>query len=375
MWAPSFLAPHRVDGANGMMRSTPEWPSTPVSIPRTGVRPRCDGGRMRSTCSLYVDAGYLLAAAATRVAGTSLRSSIHVDYRALIESLIGEAEQRSGLPVLRVHWYDSARKGVPDAQQERIGELKRVKLRLGRFGREGEQKGVDLRIGLDLVTHARNGAADVFFLVSGDDDLTEAVEEAQGHGVEVIVLAVPDASDKPHGVSRHLLRGADDLDLLAGGIVDGAVMRVEVPPTPEPVVLPAAVQASAPKGAAPVEAAARVTPMDVAAMARRAPAAPTSVAVYRSATGQPSQVTPGYEVPGDYDEQIDVVVAKVVSAFRQSATDEEMAALLRGKPSIPRELDRALLVDVSDAIDVYDLPDPIRHRLRDRFWEHCERMG
>jgi hypothetical protein len=52
-----------------------------------------------------------------------------------------------------------------------------------------------------------------------------------------------------------------------------------------------------------------------------------------------------------------------------------MAGLLRGKPSIPRELDRALLVDVSDAIDVYDLPDPIRHRIRDRLWEHCERLG
>jgi uncharacterized LabA/DUF88 family protein len=220
---------------------------------------------MRSTCSLYFDAGYLLAAAATRVAGTSLRSSIHVDYRTMIESLIGEAEQRSGLPVLRVHWYDSARKGVPDAQQERIGELKRVKLRLGRFGREGEQKGVDLRIGLDLVTHARNGAADVFFLLSGDDDLTEAVEEAQGHGVEVIVLAVPDASDKPHGVSRHLLRGADDLDLLAGSIIDRAVMRVEVPPAPELAVEPPA-QASEPRDAVPGEGAAvRVTPIDVAA--------------------------------------------------------------------------------------------------------------
>ena len=125
---------------------------------------------MRSTCSLYVDAGYLLAAAATRVAVTALRSSIHVEYRALIESLIAEAEQRSGLPLLRVHWYDSARDAVPDPQQVRIGELRKVKLRLGRFGREGEQKGVDLRIGLDLVTHARNGAVDVFFLVSGDDD-------------------------------------------------------------------------------------------------------------------------------------------------------------------------------------------------------------
>ncbi len=92
-----------------------------------------------------------------------------------------------------MHWYDSARNGVPDPQQERIGELSKVKLRLGRFGVNGEQKGVDLRIGLDLVAHARNGASDVFFLVSGDDDLTEAVDEAQVNGVQVVVFAVPSA--------------------------------------------------------------------------------------------------------------------------------------------------------------------------------------
>ncbi len=81
--------------------------------------------------------------------------------------------------VLRVHWYDSARNGVPDARQERIGELSKVKLRLGRFGVNGEQKGVDLRIGLDLVAYE-------FFLVSSSNDL----DEAQVHGVQVVVRAV-----------------------------------------------------------------------------------------------------------------------------------------------------------------------------------------
>ena len=152
---------------------------------------------MRSNSSVYVDAGYLLSSAATRVTGTSLRSGIHVDYSTMVSGLIQQAEAAASLRVLRVHWYDSAKDGVPDAQQQRIGELPRVKLRLGRFGVDGQQKGVDLRIGLDLTAHARNGAADVFFLVSGDDDLTEAVEEAQVHGIQVIVLAVPNAAEQP----------------------------------------------------------------------------------------------------------------------------------------------------------------------------------
>jgi uncharacterized LabA/DUF88 family protein len=178
---------------------------------------------VRSHCALYVDAGYLLAAAATRLTGTSLRAGIEADHEQLIDALIAHATHRSGLPLLRVHWYDSARNGVPNPTQEKIGLLPRVKLRLGRVGFDGEQKGVDLRIGLDLVAHARNAAVDVIFLVSGDDDLTEAVEEAQAHGVQVTILAIPNIQGHPHGVSRHLQAAADGLDLLAAEPLDAAV--------------------------------------------------------------------------------------------------------------------------------------------------------
>lgn len=344
---------------------------------------------MRSRCSVYVDAGYLLASAATRVAGTSLRKSIHVQFATLVEALVREAEQRSGIPVLRVHWYDSARNGVPDFQQERIGELAKVKLRLGRFGREGEQKGVDLRIGLDLVAHARNGAAETFFLVSGDDDLTEAVEEAQAHGVQVIVLAVPNLDDHPHGISRHLVRASDGLEVLPGRVIDDCVLKAEVPPvesvspTPspphtQPTVTPAATATSGvtpavtpavmpavvpPGGVRPVP-----SPREVAAKARPL-TEPTSVLAYRATTGAASHVSPGYERVEDHYEQIDEVVAKVVSAFRKSATPEVMDDLEHGRPSIPRDLDRALLFDASEALGIFDLSESVRHRLRTRFWE------
>lgn len=145
---------------------------------------------MRPRCSLYADVGYLLSSAAVRVTGTSLRSGIHVEHEPLIDTLVAQAEAISDLSLLRVHWYDSAKDGVPELRQQLIGELPKVKLRLGRFGVDGHQKGVDLRIGLDLVIHARSGVASAFVLVSGDDNLTEAVEEAQVHGVQVIL---------PHG--------------------------------------------------------------------------------------------------------------------------------------------------------------------------------
>ncbi|HET8987820.1 MAG TPA: NYN domain-containing protein, partial [Humibacillus sp.] len=180
---------------------------------------------MRSHCALYVDVGYLLAASATRVTGTSLRCGVVVSYPDLVARLIAAAEEASGMPLLRVHWYDSGRRsgGAPDGAQEAIGMLPRVKLRLGRISPQGEQKGVDLRIGLDLAAHGRNRVVDVIYLVSGDDDLCEAVEEAQNHGVQVVLMAVPDRAGKPHAVSKHLIREADDLIVLDGSVVDDTV--------------------------------------------------------------------------------------------------------------------------------------------------------
>lgn len=324
---------------------------------------------MRSNCALYVDAGYLLASAATRVTGTSLRNGIHVEFQALVKALVDHAENASGLPMLRVHWYDSAQDGVPNAQQERIGELPKVKLRLGRFGVDGQQKGVDLRIGLDLVAHARNGAADVFFLVSGDDDLTEAVEEAQVHGVQVVVLAAPNAEDRPHAVSRHLLRAADELATLSAATIDGTVMRVEKP-SPAPATSPSVSVSPAPA------AQSQPSPRDLAALARRqdAGAAPAVVA-YSGSTEGGSYVTPGYDSPDEYEAEIDAVITKVIASFRQSASPLDVTNLTAGRPSIPREIDKALLVDLCEALGIYDLSDPVRFRLRDRFWEKLDEAG
>lgn len=326
---------------------------------------------MRSTCSLYIDAGYLLAAAATRVTGTSLRAGINVKYAQIIEALVAQAEKRSGLPVLRVHWYDSARNGVPDTQQERIGELPKVKLRLGRFGVDGEQKGVDLRIGLDLVAHARNTTSDVFFLVSGDDDLTEAVEEAQVHGVQVIVLAVPTTDGRPHGMSRHLMRAADELDQIAPVSIDEAVLKVEVPQSPAPT------RTNAAEPTEPSTTRRSPSPLDVASMRRGAPfppaAASASVLAYSGATGQASRILPEYEEEEVDEAVIAEVVNRVLASVRKSASREELAALERARPSIPREIDKALLVDASDVLGIYDLSEPVRYRLRSQFWETFER--
>lgn len=69
-------------------------------------------------------------------------------------SLAAHVQQLSGLPVLRIHWYDSGENGRTDEAQQGSALLPKVKLRLRRIGFEGQQKGVDVGIGLDLVAHA-----------------------------------------------------------------------------------------------------------------------------------------------------------------------------------------------------------------------------
>lgn len=337
---------------------------------------------MQSYCALYVDAGYLLSSAATRVTGTSLRAGIHVDFSALLDSLKVRAQNISSLPVLRVYWYDSARDGVPDAQQGRIGELDRVKLRLGRFGMDGQQKGVDLRIGLDLVNHARRRTADVFILISGDDDLSEAVEEAQAHGVQVVVLAVPSQDERPHGVSRHLIRAADAVITVDGQAIDSCVLKVEAPaPTTE-----ASSVMKAPENSdrnlsetedheAPPNGDARPlapTPNDLQIRPRHvAPTPARSVLAYSST----SHASRGFSLSGGFavsefdDEQIRSVAARVLEAFKSTASAEDRSELRNSRPSIPPDIDRALLMDLSSALGLYDVPEPVRSRGRQCFWE------
>ncbi|MER7683123.1 CDP-alcohol phosphatidyltransferase family protein, partial [Streptomyces sp. NPDC096934] len=74
---------------------------------------------------------------------------------------------------------------------------------------------------------------------------------------------------------------------------------------------------------------------------------------------------------GSYDEHgplIDDVVSRVLTAFQESATGEDQLELQAARPSIPPDIDRALLRDACDVTQKYDLDEKIRYRLRARFW-------
>jgi uncharacterized LabA/DUF88 family protein len=162
-------------------------------------------------CAVLVDAGYLLGAAGTLIAGDAVRAGLEVDYPMLVEALIREAEVQTGLPVLRLLWYDGAFNSQPTPEHRTLRVLPDVKLRLGemvvRSGRV-QQKGVDSYLQRDLTTLARNKAVADVVLLGGDEDLRRALEEAQDYGTRVHLWGV-EAAAPEYNQSQSLIAEAD----------------------------------------------------------------------------------------------------------------------------------------------------------------------
>lgn len=71
-----------------------------------------------------------------------------------------------------------------------------------------EQKGVDMRIGLDIATFSRIKSVDRIILVSGDQDMIPAMKEARKAGLEVVLVQLPAPTRRLH---RLLEAHSDDI--------------------------------------------------------------------------------------------------------------------------------------------------------------------
>ena len=84
------------------------------------------------------------------------------------------------------------------------------------------------------------------------------------------------------------------------------------------------------------------------------------------------KVDPALLVDADEEHAIGAVASAVARTWMRTASPSEREHLLHRKPSIPPELDRALLVDLSTRLGAYEISEPVRFRLRTRFWEAAE---
>ena len=164
-------------------------------------------------CVVLVDAGYLLGAAASLLVGEPARARVTVDHPVLIAALRERAEAETGLPLLRVYWFDAAPDRRPLPEHRRLRVLPRVTVRLGALTRaEGRwvQKGVDAAMHAELTELARNHACSDVVLVTGDGDLLPGVMSAKEHGVAVHLWALQaaDGSWQTSGVDAAIATGA-----------------------------------------------------------------------------------------------------------------------------------------------------------------------
>jgi hypothetical protein len=176
--------------------------------------------------AIFVDAGYLFSAGSDVVFGHvhRRRELLLRDPAGLFEKLTSIAadccDDDENLRILRSYWYDGAVNGLPAPDQITVGNLPRVKLRLGRIN-AGGQKGVDGLIILDLITLATNRAIDAAIVVGGDEDLREAALHAQSFGVSVVLVGLPPTRQQRQ--SELLVRESDHHLVL-----DAAVMATHL---------------------------------------------------------------------------------------------------------------------------------------------------
>ncbi|WP_228993240.1 NYN domain-containing protein [Streptomyces sp. DH8] len=240
-------------------------------------------------CVVLVDAGYLLGAAASLLAGEPARSRITVDHTALVQGLRERAEADTQQPLLRIYWFDGAPDRVPQPEHRRLRVMPRVTVRLGALTRSDgrwAQKGVDAAMHAELTELARNRACSDIVLVTGDGDLLPGLMSAKEHGVAVHLWAVQ-AADGDYNQSEDLVAEADERRVLDRAWITKAVRAKDTGGVcvPQPATRPeitAILSAPLPE-AALAASAERASEAARAAAARVGPAAPDASAPAPSA--------------------------------------------------------------------------------------------
>ncbi|RAJ65514.1 uncharacterized LabA/DUF88 family protein [Streptomyces sp. Amel2xB2] len=234
-------------------------------------------------CVVLVDAGYLLGAAASLLAGEPMRSQISVDHAALIRGLRERAEADTGRDLLRIYWFDGAPDRVPQPEHRRLRVMPRVTVRLGALTRSDgrwAQKGVDAAMHAELTELARNRACSDIVLVTGDGDLLPGLMSAKEHGVAVHLWAVQ-AADGDYNQSEDLVAEADERRVLNRSWITEAVRATEpsgaYPPQSAPrpeiaAILSAPLPESSKNGSGPVAPAPAAAPAPASDAAAPSPA-------------------------------------------------------------------------------------------------------
>lgn len=281
---------------------------------------------MSGNLAIFVDAGYLFKQGALSAFGVSLgRHDTSLDASQFVERLTDWVREKyPHNEMLRTYWYDGSKDGVPSPDQLEVAALPYVKFRRGRINSAGQQKGVDTLIVRDLMVLSQERSIQRAVVLSGDEDLREGIEYAQDRGVHVAVLGI--RAKGTSSQSRELVREADQVLYVPDEMIKGTLSRN--------------------------------VPIEIAKPPTSTNAQVTTAPEVKVATNHALSPDP-----------VLVAARNCAQVWLAGATRDEVAALLKGRPSLPATLDGGLLRFIVKQTGIYTLSEDQRREARVAFWE------
>jgi len=154
------------------------------------------GGRSLARLMAFIDGGYLRSNFELKCNSTSL--NFEVLKNEFVSNFNANCQGKYDGDLLRVYYYDAAVKPSNEkfkAQENYFSKIRAINgfdIRLGRLihsGNQGtgrlRQKGVDVRLAVDMISKAYQNHYDFAILLAGDNDFLDVVEEVKDAGKRV----------------------------------------------------------------------------------------------------------------------------------------------------------------------------------------------
>lgn len=325
-------------------------------------------------CVMFIDAGYVHKMSDLGL-GESHNSRVELVPVSVMTTLQALAQELTGIPLLRIYWYDAASGRVPSPSHKELARQGAIKIRIGSLKKRNDgsivQKGVDAEIHADMVDLARRSAVCDMVLLSGDEDLLRAVEDVQKYGVRVHLWGI-DAGGTLNQ-SAELIMASDIRHILPESWVraihglDEQMMEEtaeETPATPSP---------------APSTSTVTVTPSPATLPPRSRMPAPIYVS---SLTREQQEFAPLSELSTitertrddseDSGKQFTDSLAGETYGGRwlERATVAAVHRLRDEYPHIPRSIDAELLRYADrQGVDTWNPNERAKYAVRDGFWK------
>jgi len=159
---------------------------------------------------IFIDAGYLIA--------KCLERNKKLNFVKLSRKLTRDRWKKTifydALPKMGTPRYSKAQKF-----HSSLRKLDKFDVRLGRlqYNQNGKptQKGVDMKLGIDLVQMSMKNEFDTAILITGDSDFLYAVQKAQEANIRVILAYIPGSK-----INKAFQESFDGIELLHDELLD-----------------------------------------------------------------------------------------------------------------------------------------------------------